>query len=169
MFAEWNKGVLDSFLIEITRDILKFRDTDNTHLLDKIKDAAGQKGTGKWTAISALEFGMPLTLIGMVSLLGPLCLISCAFYVWKYVVADKPDCWFEQSWTKLLSCRPGSQTRIAPKVTQGPHYDANNNGGTWALLETTFASYFLRKAWVIGKSFLAVSTFVSKELVHSLA
>nr|BAD98151.1 6-phosphogluconate dehydrogenase [Ascidia sydneiensis samea] len=64
VFAEWNKGELDSFLIEITRDIMKFRDTDNVHLLDKIRDAAGQKGTGKWTAISALEFGMPLTLIG---------------------------------------------------------------------------------------------------------
>nr|CAB3264809.1 6-phosphogluconate dehydrogenase, decarboxylating-like [Phallusia mammillata] len=64
VFAEWNKGELDSFLIEITTDIMKFRDTDGTHLLDKIRDAAGQKGTGKWTAISALDQGMPVTLIG---------------------------------------------------------------------------------------------------------
>ncbi|XP_078483772.1 6-phosphogluconate dehydrogenase, decarboxylating-like [Ciona intestinalis] len=64
VFKEWNKSELDSFLIEITTDITKFRDTDNKHLLDKIRDAAGQKGTGKWTAISALQFGMPLTLIG---------------------------------------------------------------------------------------------------------
>ena len=64
MFTSWNKGVLDSFLIEITRDILKFRDDDGKPLLDKIKDAAGQKGTGKWTAISALDYGIPLTLIG---------------------------------------------------------------------------------------------------------
>ena len=63
-FSEWNKGELDSYLIEITADIAKFRDNDGKHLLDKILDAAGQKGTGKWTAISALEYGMPLTLIG---------------------------------------------------------------------------------------------------------
>merc|ERR1739838_486292 len=62
--GEWNKGAVDSFLIEITRDILKFRDTDGVHLIDKIRDCAGQKGTGKWTAVSALEYGMPVTLIG---------------------------------------------------------------------------------------------------------
>jgi len=64
IFLEWNKSELSSFLIEITADILKFRDSDDIHLLDKIKDSAGQKGTGKWTAISALEYGIPLTLIG---------------------------------------------------------------------------------------------------------
>lgn len=64
ILSDWNKTELDSFLIEITRDILKFRDTDNKYLVDKIKDTAGQKGTGKWTAISALEYGIPLTLIG---------------------------------------------------------------------------------------------------------
>lgn len=64
IFSEWNKGELDSFLIEITRDILKFKDTDGVHMVDKIRDAAGQKGTGKWTAISALQSGMPVTLIG---------------------------------------------------------------------------------------------------------
>ncbi|EGV61936.1 decarboxylating 6-phosphogluconate dehydrogenase [Yamadazyma tenuis ATCC 10573] len=65
VLAKWNKGVLDSFLIEITRDILYFNDpTDNTPLLEKILDTAGQKGTGKWTAINALDLGMPVTLIG---------------------------------------------------------------------------------------------------------
>ncbi|KAJ2503529.1 phosphogluconate dehydrogenase (decarboxylating) gnd1, partial [Coemansia sp. RSA 2049] len=64
IFAEWNKGVLDSFLIEITTDILRYKDTDGQHLLDKIRDSAGQKGTGKWTAIAALDYGMPVTLIG---------------------------------------------------------------------------------------------------------
>jgi 6-phosphogluconate dehydrogenase len=64
VFDEWNKGELSSFLIEITRDILRFKQDDGSHLLDKIRDAAGQKGTGKWTAISALEYGIPLTLIG---------------------------------------------------------------------------------------------------------
>jgi len=63
VFTEWNKGVLDSFLIEITRDIMYFNDEDGTPLVEKIMDAAGQKGTGKWTAINALDLGMPVTLI----------------------------------------------------------------------------------------------------------
>jgi 6-phosphogluconate dehydrogenase len=63
VFAKWNKGVLDSFLIEITRDIMFFNDDDGTPLLEKILDSAGQKGTGKWTAINALDLGMPVTLI----------------------------------------------------------------------------------------------------------
>lgn len=66
-FDDWNKTELDSFLIEITANILKYRDADNTHLLPKIRDSAGQKGTGKWTAISALEYGTPVTLIGKVT------------------------------------------------------------------------------------------------------
>jgi 6-phosphogluconate dehydrogenase len=64
VFAEWNAGKLDSYLIEITRDILGFRDEAGEPLLEKILDSAGQKGTGKWTAMSALEMGIPLTLIG---------------------------------------------------------------------------------------------------------
>ncbi|KAH7958419.1 hypothetical protein HPB49_001407 [Dermacentor silvarum] len=64
VLAKWNKGVLDSFLIEITSNILKFKDTDNEPLVTKIRDSAGQKGTGKWTAISALQHGIPVTLIG---------------------------------------------------------------------------------------------------------
>ncbi|GHV89031.1 6-phosphogluconate dehydrogenase, decarboxylating [Spirochaetia bacterium] len=64
VFEEWNKGELNSYLIEITRDILKYKDTDGKPLADKILDTAGQKGTGKWTGIAALEFGVPLTLIG---------------------------------------------------------------------------------------------------------
>ena len=64
VFAQWNKGVLDSFLIEITRDVLKYDDDDGTALVEKILDSAGQKGTGKWTAINALDLGMPVTLIG---------------------------------------------------------------------------------------------------------
>lgn len=64
VFKEWNEGPLDSYLIEITRDILAFKDEDGQPLVDKILDTAGQKGTGKWTAISALEHGVPLTLIG---------------------------------------------------------------------------------------------------------
>ena len=62
--TEWNKGELDSYLIEITRDILAVKDEDGQPLVDKILDTAGQKGTGKWTAIAALDEGVPLTLIG---------------------------------------------------------------------------------------------------------
>lgn len=64
VFKTWNEGELDSYLIEITRDILGFRDEDGEPLLEKILDTAGQKGTGKWTGISALDLGIPLTLIG---------------------------------------------------------------------------------------------------------
>ena len=64
VFKEWNTGVLDSYLIDITKDILAVKDEDGEPLLDKILDTAGQKGTGKWTGISALDLGVPLTLIG---------------------------------------------------------------------------------------------------------
>jgi len=64
VLKEWNKGELDSYLIEITRNILGYKDTDGKPLVDKILDTAGQKGTGKWTAVSALDLGIPLTLIG---------------------------------------------------------------------------------------------------------
>jgi 6-phosphogluconate dehydrogenase len=63
VFAEWNKGDLDSYLIEITRDILGYKENGEA-LVEKILDTAGQKGTGKWTGVSALDLGVPLTLIG---------------------------------------------------------------------------------------------------------
>ncbi len=63
IFREWNKGDLDSYLIEITADILAYQDEDGSPLVEKILDSAGQKGTGMWTAISSLEEGVPLTLI----------------------------------------------------------------------------------------------------------
>ncbi len=64
IFDEWNRGKLDSYLIEITRDIMAFKDEDGSPLVEKILDTAGQKGTGKWTGITALDLGVPLTLIG---------------------------------------------------------------------------------------------------------
>jgi 6-phosphogluconate dehydrogenase len=63
VFARWDQGKLDSYLIEITADIFTYRAEDGEPLLEKILDAAGQKGTGRWTAINALEQGIPLTLI----------------------------------------------------------------------------------------------------------
>ncbi|HJZ40403.1 MAG TPA: decarboxylating NADP(+)-dependent phosphogluconate dehydrogenase [Bacteroidales bacterium] len=63
IFSRWNQGELNSYLIEITADILAFKDKDGTPLVEKILDTAGQKGTGKWTGIEALELGVPLTLI----------------------------------------------------------------------------------------------------------
>lgn len=64
VFKDWNTGELDSYLIEITRDILGYKDEDGEALVEKILDTAGQKGTGKWTGIEALDLGIPLTLIG---------------------------------------------------------------------------------------------------------
>ncbi len=64
VFDHWNEGELDSYLIEITRDILGFKDEDGEPMVEKILDTAGQKGTGKWTGITALDLGIPLTLIG---------------------------------------------------------------------------------------------------------
>jgi 6-phosphogluconate dehydrogenase len=63
IFDQWNKGRLESYLIEITRDILDFKDDDGQPLVEKILDVAEQKGTGKWTGISALEMGTPLTMV----------------------------------------------------------------------------------------------------------
>jgi 6-phosphogluconate dehydrogenase len=63
VFKKWNQTELDSYLIEITGDILKVKDEDGNPLVDKILDTAGQKGTGKWTAVTALDEGVPLTLI----------------------------------------------------------------------------------------------------------
>jgi 6-phosphogluconate dehydrogenase len=64
VFTEWNVGELDSYLIEITRDILAYKDEAGDYVVDKILDTAGQKGTGKWTSDSSLELGVPVTLIG---------------------------------------------------------------------------------------------------------
>jgi len=64
VFKEWNEGELDSYLVEITRDILAYKDKDKSPLVENILDTAGQKGTGKWTGIAALDQGVPLTLIG---------------------------------------------------------------------------------------------------------
>jgi 6-phosphogluconate dehydrogenase len=63
VFKDWNTGNLDSYLIEITRDILGYKDTDGQPILDKILDTAGQKGTGKWASVESLDEGIPLTLI----------------------------------------------------------------------------------------------------------
>ena len=63
IFAEWQQGELNSYLVEITRDILAYKDADGLPLVDKILDTAGQKGTGKWTVISSQDLGIPITLI----------------------------------------------------------------------------------------------------------
>ena len=63
VFKKWNTGDLDSYLVEITRDILAYKDADGKPLVDKILDTAGQKGTGKWTSVASLDLGIPLTLI----------------------------------------------------------------------------------------------------------
>src|SRR4030095_10048576 len=64
VFAEWNKGELDSYLIEITSEIFAKQDEDGAPMVDKSLDTAGQRGTGKWTGVSSLDLGVPVTLIG---------------------------------------------------------------------------------------------------------
>ncbi|MGA2273987.1 MAG: decarboxylating NADP(+)-dependent phosphogluconate dehydrogenase [Bryobacteraceae bacterium] len=64
VFDQWNRSELDSYLIEITRDVLGYKDENGDYVVDKILDTAGQKGTGKWTSDSSLELGVPVTLIG---------------------------------------------------------------------------------------------------------
>jgi 6-phosphogluconate dehydrogenase len=64
VFEEWNGGKLNLFLIEITHDIMRYKDTDGQSLVEKIRDTEGQKGTGKWSAISSLNLGVLVTLIG---------------------------------------------------------------------------------------------------------
>ena len=64
VFKKWNQGVLDSYLIEITTDILAYKDEDGSPLVEKILDPAGHKGTGKWTTVTTLELDIPLNLIG---------------------------------------------------------------------------------------------------------
>jgi 6-phosphogluconate dehydrogenase len=64
VFKTWNEGELNSYLIEITRDILAYKNEEGETVVDKILDTAGQKGTGKWTGVAALDLGIPLTLIG---------------------------------------------------------------------------------------------------------
>ena len=63
VFKEWNEGELKSYLIEITRDILNYKDENNKYVVDSILDTAGQKGTGKWTSVSALDLGIPMTMV----------------------------------------------------------------------------------------------------------
>src|SRR4051794_28400843 len=63
-FGEWRKGELDSYLIEITRDILGYKDEKGQYVVDSILVTAGQKGIVKWTSVSSLDLGMPVTLIG---------------------------------------------------------------------------------------------------------
>merc|ERR1711881_762058 len=90
VFTKWNKGVLDSFLIEITRDIMYFNDDDGTPLLEKILDSAGQKGTGKWTAINALDLEQALYASKIISYAQGFMLIQNAAkeYSWKL---NKPE------------------------------------------------------------------------------
>ena len=64
VFNEWNEGELDSYLIQITAEIFAKKDEDGAPMIDKILDTAGQKGSGKWTGISSLDLGVPVTLIG---------------------------------------------------------------------------------------------------------
>lgn len=98
IFAEWNQGELSSYLIEITANILAYKDEDGQPLVEKILDTAGQKGTGKWTGINALDLGIPLTLIG------------------------------ESVFARCLSAQKDERVRAAQKLPKAKHrFSGNNN------------------------------------------
>ncbi|MBL7202098.1 MAG: decarboxylating NADP(+)-dependent phosphogluconate dehydrogenase [Anaerolineae bacterium] len=94
VFAEWNEGKLDSYLVEITRDILGYVDENGDYVVDQILDTAGQKGTGKWTAISALDMGIPLTLIAEAVLARCLSALK-EERVAASALLTGPEAWFE--------------------------------------------------------------------------
>lgn len=120
VFTKWNTGVLDSFLIEITRDIMKYNDPDDgTPLVEKILDSAGQKGTGKWTAINALDLGMPVTLIG------------------------------ESVFARCLSSLKSERTR-ASSVLQGPEIPAFTGDKEAAIADLEQVSFSSRRVWYLG-------------------
>jgi len=91
VFTDWNKGDLNSYLIEITADILGYKEEDGSALLDKILDAAGQKGTGKWASIAALDEGIPLTLIGEAVFARSLSAIKEERVAASAILGGKPD------------------------------------------------------------------------------
>ena len=95
VFREWNDGILSSYLIEITADIMGVKDTDGEPLLEKILDKAGQKGTGTWTAVSALEQGVPLTLIGEAVFARCLSAIKTSREKASYIYSQEPRPVFE--------------------------------------------------------------------------
>ncbi|CAH3141878.1 unnamed protein product [Porites evermanni] len=134
VFADWNKGELDSFLIEITKDILAFKDSDGAPLVEKIRDSAGQKGTGKWTAISALEYGMPVTLIGE--------FIRCVHFSWlKLTVLSEKNPYF----AKHLFAK---QELITRARLRGQDFATGKNFSFNQCLTKSFA-FFSRESYFI--------------------
>jgi 6-phosphogluconate dehydrogenase len=137
-FSKWNQGELDSYLIEITSDILRFKDEDGSYLIDKILDTAGQKGTGKWTASAALDYGVPLTLIAesvfsrFLSAIKPERTIAAKLYNRKIKAFDEPkDAFLEDLKnalyaSKILSYAQGYQLMHAAAIEH--KWDLNYGG-----------------------------------------
>ncbi|ORX71167.1 6-phosphogluconate dehydrogenase, decarboxylating [Linderina pennispora] len=132
IFEKWNKGVLDSFLIEITTDILRFKDTDGQPLVEKIRDAAGQKGTGKWTAISALDYGMPVTLIGEAVFARCLSAIKDERVRASKILAGPAHGAFTGDKAQLI--KDLEQAMYASKIIASAQYKWNLNYGSIALM-----------------------------------
>jgi 6-phosphogluconate dehydrogenase len=142
-FAQWNTGVLDSYLIEITADILAHNQADETPTVDLILDAAGQKGTGKWTVISSMDEGMPVTLVGesvyarMVSaLIDERAVASSVFdaridtapFSQEGVIADLHDALYA---SKIVSYAQGFMLIHAASAAYGWDLDAGTIAGLW--------------------------------------
>jgi 6-phosphogluconate dehydrogenase len=142
-FARWNTGVLDSYLIEITADILTHLESDETATVDLILDAAGQKGTGKWTVISSMEEGMPVTLVGesvyarmVSSLIDERAVASSVFdaridttpFADGDVLADLHDALYA---SKIVSYAQGFMLIHAASAAYGWDLDAGTIAGLW--------------------------------------
>ena len=142
-FAEWNTGELDSYLIEITADILSNTQEDGTSTIDLILDAAGQKGTGKWTVVSSMEEGMPVTLVGesvyarMVSaLIEERAVAASVFdtpinpmpFADSDAVADLHDALYA---SKIVSYAQGFMLIHAASAAYGWELDAGTIAGLW--------------------------------------
>lgn len=116
IFLKWNKGVLDSFLIEITANILKFKDDDGEPVVTKILDQAGQKGTGKWTAVTALDTGTAGKVTTLATRKDKFVFASNPY--WRSCVCSMPICYQGRTY-------PGKQSHLRPRKGAFPWQQRN--------------------------------------------
>ena len=119
IFDEWNKGKLDSYLIEITRDILLYQDKDGLPMVEKILDTAGQKGTGRWAVDAALEMGIPLTLVAEAVLARSLSAIKAERVQASEILANSVSQYADDSLEFVEDIRQGLYAAKITSYTQG--------------------------------------------------
>ena len=128
-FAEWNRGKLNSYLIEITSHILAYYEADGIPLVERILDSAGQKGTGRWTAITALETGTPLTLVTEAVLARSLSAMK-EVRVEASSLLTRPRTTLRRRSRRLPGMRPGCAVRIQDHFLRpGLYADAGSSAG----------------------------------------